>query len=60
MKEEYAPAMLQANMTVGYQLSRSFSLQGGVNNLFNQVNARYMSNIPGINWFTGLHYSFKK
>jgi outer membrane receptor for ferrienterochelin and colicins len=60
MKEEYAPAMFQANMTVGYQLSRSFSLQGGVNNLFNQVNARYMSNIPGINWFTGLHYSFKK
>ncbi len=60
MKEEYAPAMLQANMTLGYQLSRSFSLQGGINNLFNQVNARYMSNIPGINWFTGLHYSFKK
>lgn len=59
MKEEYAPAMLQANMTLGYQLSRSFSLQGGVNNLFNQVNARYMSNIPGINWFTGIHYSFK-
>jgi outer membrane receptor for ferrienterochelin and colicins len=60
MKEEYAPDMLQTNMTVGYQLSRSFSLQGGVTNLFNQVNARYMSNIPGINWFTGLHYSFKK
>jgi outer membrane receptor for ferrienterochelin and colicins len=60
MKEEYASAMLQANITLGYQLSRSFSLQGGVNNLFNQVNARYMSNIPGINWFTGLHYSFKK
>lgn len=60
MKEEYAPSMFQANMTLGYQLSRSFSLQGGVNNLFNQVNARYMSNIPGINWFTGIHYSFKK
>ena len=60
MKEEYAPAMLQTNMTVGYQLNRSFSLQGGINNLFNQVNARYMSNIPGINWFTGIHYSFKR
>jgi outer membrane receptor for ferrienterochelin and colicins len=60
MKEEYAPAMLQANITVGYHINRSFSLQGGVNNLFNQVNARYMSNIPGINWFAGLHYSFKK
>ena len=60
MKVEYAPAMLQANMTVGYHISRSFRLQGGINNLFNQVNARYMSNIPGINWFTGLHYSFKK
>lgn len=60
MKEEYAPGMLQSNLTAGYRVSKAFNLQAGINNLFNQVNARYMPNLPGINWFFGMHFSFKK
>lgn len=60
MREEFVPAIMQVNISAGYKVSRSFSLQAGINNLLNQVNARYMPNLPGINWFTGLHYSFKK
>ena len=60
MKEEFAKEMLQTNMTIGYQLNKLFDLQAGVNNLLNQVNAKDLPNIPGINWFLGIHYSFKK
>jgi outer membrane receptor for ferrienterochelin and colicins len=60
MDEEFAPGMLQSNLAAGYRISRSFNLQAGINNLFNQTNARYMPNLPGINWFIGIHYSFKK
>jgi outer membrane receptor for ferrienterochelin and colicins len=60
MEEEFAPGMLQSNLTAGYRVSKAFNLQAGINNLFNQVNARYMPNLPGINYFVSMHYSFKK
>jgi len=60
MKEEFAPSMLQVNATISKQVSKHFNIQSGVNNLLNQTNAKYMSNLPGINWFASVNYSFKK
>jgi outer membrane receptor for ferrienterochelin and colicins len=60
MKEEFAPAMMQVNVTVSKQIIRRVNIQVGVNNLFNQTNARYMPNLPGVNWFAAIQYSFKK
>lgn len=60
MKEEFAKGMLQANTTIGYRINKSFRIQVGINNLLNQIDARNLPNLPGTNWFTGIHYSFKK
>ncbi|MEO5948430.1 MAG: TonB-dependent receptor [Chitinophagaceae bacterium] len=60
MEEEFANGMLQTNMTIGYLINKSFRFQAGINNLLNQINAKDTPNIPGINWFLGIHYSFKK
>jgi hypothetical protein len=36
-------------------------MQMGVNNLLNQINARWMPNMPGTHWFISLqiHFSHK-
>jgi len=60
MEEEFANGMLQTNMTIGYQLNKSFGLQAGVNNILNHIDSSNLPNIPGINWFLGIHYSIKK
>jgi outer membrane receptor for ferrienterochelin and colicins len=59
MEEEFAPAMLQANITLSKQISRQLRTQAGINNLFNQTDAMFMPNMPGINFFIAIHYSFK-
>jgi outer membrane receptor for ferrienterochelin and colicins len=60
MEEEFAPAIMQVNVTASKQICRQLNMQVGVNNLFNQTNARYMPNLPGIHWFAAVNYSFKK
>lgn len=60
MKEEFAPGLLQVNLAATRRLSNCFQLQAGVNNVFNSTNAKYLPNIPGINWYAGIHYSFQK
>lgn len=60
MEEEFAPGLLQVNLTAGYRLTKSWQFQAGVNNLLNDVNPRFVPNLPGINWFLGVNYSFKK
>jgi outer membrane receptor for ferrienterochelin and colicins len=61
MTEEFAEAMFQLNATVSKQINKDFTAQFGVNNLLNQINARWMPNIPGTNWFLSmqLHLSHK-
>jgi outer membrane receptor for ferrienterochelin and colicins len=54
MEEEFAPYFFQMNLTAGKKISHQLSAQAGVNNLFNQINARWMPNIPGINWFLSI------
>jgi outer membrane receptor for ferrienterochelin and colicins len=51
MDDEFAPYIFQVNATVGKQINQKITAQFGVNNLFNQINARWMPNIPGTNWF---------
>ncbi len=60
MDEEFAKAMLQVNATVSKQINKQFNVQAGINNLFNQTNAKYIPNLPGIHFFAAIHYSFKK
>lgn len=60
MNEEFAAAMLQVNATVSKQISKEFNIQAGINNLLNQRDAKYIPNLPGINFFAAFHYSFKK
>lgn len=60
MNEEFAAAMLQVNATVSKQISKEFNIQAGINNLLNQTDAKYIPNLPGINFFAAIHYSFKK
>ena len=60
MKEEFAPGLLQVNLAATRRLSNCFQLQAGVNNVLNSTNAKYLPNIPGINWYAGIHYSFQK
>jgi len=61
MPEEFATAMFQLNAALSRQINKDFRAQLGVNNLLNQTNARWMPNIPGINWFLSLqiHLSHK-
>lgn len=59
MNEEFAAAMLQVNATVSKQINKQFNIQAGINNIFNQTNARFMPNLPGINFFMAIHYTFK-
>ncbi|MFN5334015.1 MAG: TonB-dependent receptor plug domain-containing protein [Bacteroidota bacterium] len=54
MDDEFAPYFFQVNTTVGKKINQKISAQVGVNNLFNQINARWMPNIPGINWFLSM------
>ena len=60
MDAEFAKSMLQTNLTVGKQLNRQFNLQAGINNVFNQINARFMPNLPERNFFIAIHYTVKK
>lgn len=60
MDEEFAKAMLQVNATVSKQINKQFNVQAGINNVFNQTNAKYIPNLPGIHFFAAIHYSFKK
>ena len=60
MNEEFAAAMLQVNATVSKQINKEFNIQAGINNLLNQTDAKYIPNLPGINFFAAIHYSFKK
>jgi hypothetical protein len=60
MIEEYAPGVLQVHATVAKQIGKRISMQVGVNNMLNQVNPRYMPNVPGINGFITVSYSCKK
>jgi outer membrane receptor for ferrienterochelin and colicins len=61
MKEEFAESILQLNATISKQFKKKITAQIGVNNLLNQINARWMPNIPGTNWFISLqlHLSHK-
>jgi outer membrane receptor for ferrienterochelin and colicins len=61
MDEEFAEGMLQLNATLSKQFKKEFTVQIGANNLLNQINARWMPNIPGTNWFVSLqiHFSHK-
>ena len=59
MIEEYAPGVLQVHATVAKQIGKRISMQAGVNNMLNQVNPRYMPNVPGINGFIALSYTCK-
>ena len=61
MDDEFAPYYFQVNATAGKKINQKISAQLGVNNLFNQINARWMPNIPGINWFISIqiHLSHK-
>jgi outer membrane receptor for ferrienterochelin and colicins len=58
--DEFADAQIQVNATIGKRIAQRWTMQLGVNNLFNQIDARFMPNIPGINYFTSVIYSFKK
>jgi outer membrane receptor for ferrienterochelin and colicins len=58
MDEEFAAAMLQVNALVSKQINKQFQAQAGINNLFNQTNARFMPNLPGRNFFIAIHYTF--
>ncbi len=58
MDDEFAPYLFQTNTTVGKKINQKISAQIGVNNLFNQINARWMPNIPGINWFISIQIQF--
>lgn len=60
MKSEFAPAMLQVNGTASKQINKQFEVQVGINNILNQTNARFIANMPGINFFAAIHYSIKK
>jgi outer membrane receptor for ferrienterochelin and colicins len=51
MDAEFARSFFQLNATLGKQIGKQASLQVGVNNITNQVDALYMPNIPGTNWF---------
>ena len=61
MQEEFAEGMLQVNATISKQFKKKITAQIGANNLLNQINARWMPNIPGTNWFISLqiHFSHK-
>lgn len=59
MKDEFAPAMSQLNVTAGKQINKCIHTQAGINNVLNQTNARFMPNIPGRNFFVSIHYTFK-
>lgn len=54
MDDEFAPYFFQVNATAGKKINDIWSAQLGVNNLLNQINARWMPNIPGINWFISI------
>jgi outer membrane receptor for ferrienterochelin and colicins len=54
MKEEFAEGMLQANTTISKQFNKELNIQAGVNNLLNQINPRWMPNLPGTHWFISL------
>jgi outer membrane receptor for ferrienterochelin and colicins len=58
--DEFAKAQIQVNATVGKRITQRWTMQLGVNNLFNQFDARFLPNIPGINYFTSVIYSLKK
>lgn len=58
--DEFANAQIQVNATIGKRIAQRWMMQLGVNNLFNQFDARFLPNIPGINYFTSVIYSFKK
>jgi outer membrane receptor for ferrienterochelin and colicins len=60
MEEEFAEPMLQVNTTVGKRISKQWNVQAGINNVFNQTNARFIPNLPGRNYFIAIHYTFKK
>lgn len=60
MSEEFAQGVLQLHATVAKQIGKRISMQAGVNNLLNQVNPRFMPNVPGINGFIALSYTCKK
>jgi outer membrane receptor for ferrienterochelin and colicins len=60
MEQEFAPGLLQVNLAATRRVSKLFQLQVGINNLLNSTNAKYLPNIPGINWYAGIHYSFHK
>jgi outer membrane receptor for ferrienterochelin and colicins len=55
---EFAGGMLQVNATVSKTI-KSFTVQAGVNNLLNGVNARYAPNIPGRGVFCSVNYQIK-
>jgi outer membrane receptor for ferrienterochelin and colicins len=61
MDDEFADGLLQMHATLSKQFNKEFTVQAGVNNILNQTNARWMPNIPGINWFISLqiHFSHK-
>jgi outer membrane receptor for ferrienterochelin and colicins len=56
MKEEFAESILQLNATISKQFKKKITAQIGANNLLNQINARWMPNIPGTNWFVSLQF----
>jgi len=60
MKEEFAPGMLQVNLSVAKRMSKYLTLQTGINNLLNQTNARFMPNIPGTHYFVSIQFTHKK
>jgi outer membrane receptor for ferrienterochelin and colicins len=56
MDEEFAEGMLQLNAAISKQFKKKITAQIGANNLLNQINARWMPNIPGTNWFVSLQF----
>ena len=60
MDAEFAKGMIQINLTAAKQINKQFNIQAGINNVLNQINARFMPNLPNRNFFIAVHYTFKK
>lgn len=60
MDAEFAKGMIQMNLTAAKQINKQLNIQAGINNVLNQINARFMPNLPNRNFFIAVHYTFKK
>jgi len=57
--DEFANAVVHVNATVSKKIKDTWLFQVGANNILNTVNAQYLPNIPGVNFFTSITHTFK-